>query len=231
MNVPSHRVLFLVKRGEDYKLAQICASGLNCQIFFRKLREEYFHLRGFFRAWFSVWRYSHCDFYMCEKFDDHEFAPRKNDTFPDVTNSDYEYQPKPMDSIPPVCQHEFEKRFYACDQPRPLLHWYHKCKRLGLQSHDLLDFFPKKKTEFEEGGDKRESFWGIYAREVISLRCVLFYNLVCVLPMMTFFMVWVLPVGHRTDLQNPSVPFSIVTAMLSLFWSLFLSSLQFGKPH
>jgi hypothetical protein len=136
-----------------------------------------------------------------------------------------------MDSIPPVSEHEFKKRFYACHQRQPLLHWHYQCKKLGLQSHDLLRLLPKKRTELEEGGDKREDFWGIYAREIISLRWVLFYNFICVSPMLAFFMVWVLPLGHSTDLQNPSLPISIMTAMLSLFWSVFLSSLQFGKSH
>lgn len=61
--VTDSRVLFLVKRGTDYKLAQICVKGLHCREFFMQLRQEYFHLRGFFRGWLSVWRYSHCDFY------------------------------------------------------------------------------------------------------------------------------------------------------------------------
>ena len=64
MNIPSHRVLFIVKQGTDHKLAQLCVSGLSCHVFFSKLKKEYFHLRGFLRVWFSVWRFSHCDFYM-----------------------------------------------------------------------------------------------------------------------------------------------------------------------
>ncbi|KAI0120322.1 hypothetical protein F4776DRAFT_633767 [Hypoxylon sp. NC0597] len=227
----SHRVLFVVKRGADYKMAQIGVRKLPCHVFFSTLRAKYFELRGSFRGWFSVWRYSHCDFYMCEKFDDHEFAPKHKNAFPEHTNTDYEYQPKPMDNIPPVSEHEFQKRFYACHKSRPLHHWYHKCKPLGSHSYDILDLFPKKKTEFEEGGDKREIFWGIYAREIISLRWVLTYNLVCVFPMLAFLLVWIIPAGQDTDLQNPSVPFSMMLGFLSLFWSIFLSSLQFGRPH
>ncbi|KAL7790905.1 hypothetical protein V8C37DRAFT_383580 [Trichoderma ceciliae] len=228
---PKHWVLFMVNRGAEYKLAQICVSEVSCQEFFHKLRDEYFHLRGILRGYFSVWRYSHCDFYKFEKFEDHEFTPKHKDAFPGIANPDYEYQPKPMDSVPPVSEHEFKTRFYACYKPHPLLHWYHNCKTLGHKSHDLLKFFPKKLTELEEGGDGREIFWGIYAREIISLRWVLFYNFVCLLPMLAFFMVWISPLGRGTDLQNPSVPISMMIAMLSLFWSIFLSSLHFGKSH
>ena len=136
-----------------------------------------------------------------------------------------------MDDIPPITQHEFNKRFYACHTPRPLLHWYHKCKKLGSHSHDVLKVLPKKKTELEEGGDKREYFWGIYARETISLRWVLFYNFVCVLPMVVFFFLWIFPLGPDVDLQTVSVPLGMMIPMLSLFWSLFLGSLYNGKSH
>jgi hypothetical protein len=63
-NIPNHQVLFIVKQGADYKLAQICVKGLSCHMFFSTLRQKYFQLRGFLRGWFSVWRYSHCEFYM-----------------------------------------------------------------------------------------------------------------------------------------------------------------------
>ncbi|KAI1409804.1 hypothetical protein F5Y13DRAFT_88541 [Hypoxylon sp. FL1857] len=230
-NTLSHCILFVVKKGAEYKMAQISVSKNPCYVFFSTLRAKYFDLRGFLRSWFSVWRYSHCDFYMCEKFDDHEFPPRHKNTFPEATNPDYDYRPKPMDNIPPVSEHEFQKRFYTCYKPHPLRHWYHKCKSLGTHSYDILELFPKKKTELEEGGDKREIFWGIYAREIISLRWVLIYNLVCISPMLVFFTVWILPLGQSTDLQNPSVPFSMMLGTLSLFWSIFLSSLQFGRSR
>lgn len=64
INIPNHRILFIVKQSVDYKLAQICVNGLTSHTFFSTLRDRYFHLRGFLRSWLSVWRYSHCDFYM-----------------------------------------------------------------------------------------------------------------------------------------------------------------------
>lgn len=60
----NHRILFLVNKGADHKLAQICVAGLSCHLFFDTLRKKYFRLRGFLRCWLSVWQYSHCDFYM-----------------------------------------------------------------------------------------------------------------------------------------------------------------------
>ncbi|KAJ5429553.1 hypothetical protein N7491_006569 [Penicillium cf. griseofulvum] len=61
--ITRHRVLFLAKQGGDYRLAQIGVSNTNSHTFFITMRKEYFRLRGVIRGWFSVWRYSHCDFY------------------------------------------------------------------------------------------------------------------------------------------------------------------------
>lgn len=63
MSITRHRILFLAKQGGDYRLAQICVSNLNCHTFFSIMKKEYFRLRGVLRGCFSVWRYSHCDFY------------------------------------------------------------------------------------------------------------------------------------------------------------------------
>lgn len=48
--------------GEEVDLAQIEIQGHTDEQFFRELRTEYFKLRGSFRQFFSIWRYSHCDF-------------------------------------------------------------------------------------------------------------------------------------------------------------------------
>lgn len=159
------------------------------------------------------------------------FTPISKDAFPDDTDTNYEYKPKPMDNIPPISEHEFTKRFYACHKPRPLLHLHHKCKRLGAHSSDILKSFPKKRSELEEAGDKREDFWGIYARETISVHWIILYNLFCVSPLLAFFVAWCIPQGHSTDLQNPSIPISMMVSMLSLFWSVFLGSLPYRNLH
>jgi hypothetical protein len=62
-HVDQPRVLLIVKRGSQYKLSQIETIRHSNFTFFSSLKADYFLLRGFFRRWFSVWRYSHCDFY------------------------------------------------------------------------------------------------------------------------------------------------------------------------
>ena len=84
INIPDHRILFIVKQSTEYKLAQICVNGLNSHTFFSALRHKYFHLRGFLRSWFSVWRYSHCDFYMVSIWTFYSFLI--TDSFTSVIN-------------------------------------------------------------------------------------------------------------------------------------------------
>ena len=68
-DLQSGHVLLVVRQGPilemvpDYKLAHIPITQVDDEGFFRMVRENYFRLRGFIRSWFSVWRYSHCDFY------------------------------------------------------------------------------------------------------------------------------------------------------------------------
>lgn len=56
-------VLIVVRSGSDYHLAQIKVEGCTTDTFFSKLRSEYLRLRGYSARCFSVWCYSHCDFY------------------------------------------------------------------------------------------------------------------------------------------------------------------------
>jgi hypothetical protein len=57
-------VLFGVKgTRRTLELAQInTKKHTNDKTFFEDMRNEYRYLRGYLRYWFSVWRFSHCDF-------------------------------------------------------------------------------------------------------------------------------------------------------------------------
>jgi hypothetical protein len=157
-------------------------------------------------------------------------TPKKKDEFPDKQDRTYVYLPKPMDDIPPISEHEFYKRFYACKRPK-VSHWYHRCKKFSRHSREVLNLLPKRVGALEEGGDKREIFWGIYAREIVSLRWILLYNVLCALPMFVFLFLWLFKLGQKGDLQNAATPLSMMLGFLSIFWSVFLSSLNFGKSY
>jgi hypothetical protein len=250
------RVLLIVKSGTDHHLTQMLVHEITSLGFFKKLRSEYFRLRGFWRSRLSVWRYSHCDFYkvsqaynlnfenllliyiQCEKFDEHDYAPRQKDQYPDLSNEDYTYRPKPINDMPPISEHEFHKRFYSSN-PFKLFHGHpfhryskYKCNKVNRKGHcrEILELLPKKLSQLDESSDQREFFWGIYAREVVCLRWVLFYNIICMLPLMWFFFfMWIFQWGHTSDLQDASMPITMMIGLLSVFWSVFLGSLQFGK--
>ncbi|KAK2007238.1 hypothetical protein LZ32DRAFT_622368 [Colletotrichum eremochloae] len=191
----------------QYKMAQIGLGLPGSHQFFRDLKSQYSSLRGNLRMWFSVWTYSHCDFHKCIKFEDNMFDLRKKHDFPGGSNTDYDFIPKPIEEeeIPPVSPHEFYIRFYACYDRTPILHFYHQCTRMTGHSGEVLDKFPKKRTELETGGNRREIFWGIYARENVALIRVLAYNFICITPMLVFFFAWLFHHGPE-EMQNAAVP-------------------------
>ena len=49
-------------RRKTLELTQIGDQDYPCNGFFRKLRETYKDIRGFWRLWFSFWQFSHCNF-------------------------------------------------------------------------------------------------------------------------------------------------------------------------
>jgi hypothetical protein len=59
----SLHLLLVVKTGSSHHLSQIELHGASTKQFFRQLRSDYFKLRGCIRSFFSIWVYSHCDFY------------------------------------------------------------------------------------------------------------------------------------------------------------------------
>ncbi|KAK8070734.1 hypothetical protein PG997_010937 [Apiospora hydei] len=110
---------------------------------------------------------------MCEKFEEQEFAPAQKDSFPESSDSVYQFTPRPMDLVPLISRHEFYRRFYTCFETSKRYHLHHTCKVLRGHSHDVLDRLPKRTLELEPGGDKRETFWGLYAQDAVSLQRVL----------------------------------------------------------
>jgi hypothetical protein len=61
--IASKWVLLVVEASGGLKLTQLRMQGLDSVSFFVHLRSEFFRLRGCFLRYFSVWGFSHCDFY------------------------------------------------------------------------------------------------------------------------------------------------------------------------
>ena len=210
---------------------------MSTQQFFQWLRKEYHELRGSLRRLFGLSVFSHCDFYKVgyehssfpktvfllaqfRKFDAYEYAPLAME-YPDVKNPHYFYQPRPMQPMPPIDAHEYNRRFHACYTPRGSLHWFHRCRR-PCSSRELLHRFSKRDSKLEEGGNAREEFWGIYARERLSFLRISVYNVVCLMPCVAFFFFWLFGLRHVGDLQNAAVPVGISLSGLTMFWGFII---------
>ena len=59
--------------------------------------------------------------------------------------------------------------------------------------------------------------WGLQAQHVISLVHVLLYHVLILVGTFVFWAWW--NVRHPNDLQNAAVPLTVVTTLLSLFWT------------
>ncbi|KAF2679312.1 hypothetical protein K458DRAFT_314529 [Lentithecium fluviatile CBS 122367] len=219
-------VLLVVQSGGNYYLAQVNVHNLTSNDFFVKLRSEYFRLRGSLTCFFSVWGFSHCEFYKFEKFDEHAVTPRKKDEWPDPK---YDYYPKDIVEMPPITEHEFNKRFYSCAPKFHILcHKNCHCFKIQKQAHnrEIINLLPKKLSQFDDQSDQRDLFWGLYARQQPLFWRVGVYNALCISPLVWFFFMWIFHWGHDGDMQNASVPLMIMMSLLSVFWATFMASLK-----
>jgi hypothetical protein len=61
--IDTAKYIFLgVTAGDGLHLAQIEVHNHDDDQFFHVLRGNYHRLRGLFREWFGIWKFSHCDF-------------------------------------------------------------------------------------------------------------------------------------------------------------------------
>ena len=143
-------------------------------------------------------------------------------SFPEDTDRDYDFRPKPPMPIPPIQPHEFTQRFYLCRR-RGKLHRYHltpcrkKCGRYP-GPNGALARIPKRNTWPDVAGQEREFLWGLLAIERPSLFRVLLYHILILSAPFAFWWLWHFPWRHSGDLQNASVPFSVICVLLSMFW-------------
>ncbi|KAH6963705.1 hypothetical protein DER45DRAFT_479311 [Fusarium avenaceum] len=182
---------------------------------FPLLQEQYRRLRGRWRAWFSFWQLSHCDFVKFESIARNVVVACGQD-LPKANDVDYEYAPKPPQaSIPPVHPHVFEAAFNSCAGG--------KC-RYPFPFHDCYEFeetayiqrIPKKKTPLSSGVND-VPIWGLEARHCISCIHVILYHLLILIPPFALWGWWLSL--HPDDIQSASVPMTVVLAMISMFWS------------
>jgi hypothetical protein len=208
--------------------------SLRCDIlrsdvdFFAKLKADYDKNRGRLRLWFSMWRYKCSEFVLFHKYGYRRGAP-VDVGFPDDNDQMYHFLPrKPTPPPPngPISKEQFQDHYYL-DHCPCLYDW--KRYQLSYRGHFskanrvALDAVPKRLVRINMDDGVDEHFYGLYAKEERSFLRVAIYALLCNLPGVIFFFLWLFQWQHASDLQNASVPLT-----LSLSLTLGFAAVVFG---
>lgn len=213
--------------------------------FSNNLRRGYRQLRGFWRYWFSIYKFSHCDFFEFEKFCLLGISDIKKGLPPDESpyKEEYFYEPRPATSKTPISPKEFKHIYYyyrktsAAEidvwyKPFTLMgqapfYWPRFFKQLpplfqkqidGSLPTDTVPKIPQRLTRFDEPSNNRETFWGLHAREQISAMMVLLYALLAFMPSLAFCFVYWFGLGDKQpDMQNATTPLTISLTTFGLF--------------
>lgn len=132
------------------------------------------------------------------------------------TQQDYQYSPHAGTTNvknPPISPHLFQALFYTCQFP---CNWPipHDCLQPPTGAKNI-ERIPKRVKCFER--DQTSPIWGLEAVFAVSPARVLIYHCIMVAGPFAFFGWWLK--AHPDDLQNASIPVTIVLGVLSLFWS------------
>ncbi|KAL6828399.1 hypothetical protein V8C40DRAFT_286390 [Trichoderma camerunense] len=180
---------------------------------FQELKRCYMIYRGRLRLWLSVWRLDYCEVVKFSRLTPDRMV-REYRELP--SDKDYHYDPRAGERDvrnPPISPHHFQTLFYACPSP---CSWPfpHDCIPLVANTVNLARI-PKRTREFEK--DQSSPIWGFETVFAVSFSYVLVYHVVMVAGPFIFWGLWLK--FHPDDLQNASVPITVVIGALSLFWS------------
>ncbi|KAM3413956.1 hypothetical protein BST61_g10625 [Cercospora zeina] len=209
------------------------------QQFFSDLKSEYLKARGWFRNWFSIWQYDHCQFY---EFSKHALGTGEPAiiSFPADSDSEYEFLPKPMSAIMrpplgPIAEGEFRDFFYGKikDINMNSRSWrlFRRQQLLGtIPNTGAVSLLPKKLRELHMSDGSRQPLWGLYAVERRSFIRVVAYFVLCNSPGLTFFFLWLFRWGHAGDLQNGTVPVQLSLSLTVGFVALIYGTREDKRP-
>ncbi|EHK15609.1 uncharacterized protein TRIVIDRAFT_228635 [Trichoderma virens Gv29-8] len=180
---------------------------------FQELKRSYKIYRGRLRLWFSVWRLEYCDVVKFSRLAPDRIVREHRDL---PSDKDYHYDPRAGERDarnPPISPHHFQTLFYACCSPCT---WPfpHDCIPVLTNTYNLARI-PKRTREFES--DPNSPIWGFETVFAVSFGYVLAYHCLMVAGPFIFWGLWLK--FHPDDLQNASVPITVVIGALSLFWS------------
>ncbi|KAK1850733.1 hypothetical protein CCHR01_06634 [Colletotrichum chrysophilum] len=216
------RYIFLVGSSGSLQFRQFSSSKQCTQTFAADLRANYRKLRGFWRYWFSIYIFWHCDFFEFEKFclfgisDIKPGLPREEYPY----TEEYYYKPRPARSKTPISPKEFEHIYYHYRKTSAakIDTWYQPFTIDGNLPTDTVPKIPQRLTHFDELSNNRETFWGLHAREQVSAMMVLIYALVAFTPSLAFCFVYWFGLGDKQpDMQNATTPLTISLTTFGLF--------------
>lgn len=132
-------------------------------------------------------------------------------------NDDYEYKPRPPSAeMPPIKPREFEYFLLPHCGSSCVLSLIHDCVESHLGNW-ALGRIPKRKFAIELKVKSREDAWGLQAQHAPHGLIILLYHVLILSGTFAFWIWW--QINHPADLQNAAVPLSVVTVLISLFWS------------
>ncbi|CAH0025340.1 unnamed protein product [Clonostachys rhizophaga] len=202
--------LFPWKAGLQRSL--ITSTNLCDEVFYWKMRQEYWKHRGWWRQWFSLYTFVGCDFYQFKRYRANRFR-ESQPGLPNQTEDKYEYDDE--DPPPQVSWEEFKDGY-----------WYNNTNCFSASQcsgMEALRRIPQKIIETAQDG-KHDVFWGIVARQQKSFAMVLIYITIAGLPIFLsiwFFFWWLNPgeltdeirlANRRDNLSNAFIPLGIAIA-------------------
>ncbi|OBS29652.1 hypothetical protein FPOA_03591 [Fusarium poae] len=94
----SRFIMFFVDSG-GLQLIPIESKSLCNEQLFCQLRAEYRQVKGWFKTWFGLMTFSHCDFHQFEQWHEKRYCERRSGV-PPLCDKDYYYRPRPLDEPP-----------------------------------------------------------------------------------------------------------------------------------
>lgn len=133
----------------------------------------------------------------------------------------------------------FKHYFYGCYENDAFLHRLHTCIplvpkcRIRNPAGDILDLFPKRDRPMATASqsEKVEVCYGIAAREFRSFFRVLVYLCLIMAPAFWFVFAWLFMWGDRGDLQDATIPMTLMLGMLSILWAVVHSGSDVRKAY
>ncbi|KAF2137371.1 uncharacterized protein K452DRAFT_235962, partial [Aplosporella prunicola CBS 121167] len=183
---------------------------------FTELKKRHKIHFGWIKRCFSPFRFSFCKFVKFEIVDSRELSRCVGESLPDNSGNkhiDYNYQPRPGKN-PPIDQEKFKAYLTACDSQcnasfRDILHY---CFKIAPEKQEALSFIPQKRSDLALNPNRGLDVWGLQANYAVSFLFVVVYYLFTMGLTYIFLICWLS--RHPNDLQNASIPFFMLSAML-----------------